>query len=78
MDLNLSSFNTKNVKDMSYMFCGCKKLNNLKISSAFNTKKVINFYAMFGEYENLEYLDLSFFETKNAKIMTAMFSRCYI
>jgi len=77
MDLNLSSFNTKNVKDMSYMFCGCKKLNNLKISSAFNTKKVINFYAMFGECENLEYLDLSFFETKNAKIMTAMFSRCY-
>jgi len=76
-DLNLSSFDTKNVNDMSYMFCGCKNLNKIKMSYTFITKKVVNFYGMFGECENIEYLDLSSFDTENANIMTGMFCRCY-
>ena len=62
---------------MSYIFCGCQNLNKIKMSYTFITKKVVNFYGMFGEYENIKYLDLSSFDTKNANIMTGMFCRCY-
>ena len=42
-DLDLSNFDTKNVKDMSEMFNCCYSLNNLELSS-FNLKNVIMFY----------------------------------
>ena len=76
-DLDLSSFDTNKVTDMSYMFCGCKDLTNLKFSSKFNTKSVTNFYGIFGVCENLEILDLSSFNTEKATIMTGFFCRCY-
>ena len=76
-DLDLSSFDTKNVNDMSYMFCGCKNLNNIKMSDTFTIKNVSNLYGMFGECENIEYLNLSSFDTENTNIMTGMFCRCY-
>ena len=37
--INLSSFNTTNVKDMSYMFYGCSSLQSIDLSS-FNTTDV--------------------------------------
>ena len=40
-DLNLSSFNTSAVTDMSAMFYGCEKLSKLDLSH-FDTKKVGN------------------------------------
>ena len=36
-NLDLSSFNTQNVNNMSYMFNNCKNITNLNLSS-FNTK----------------------------------------
>ena len=37
--LNLSNFNTNNVTDMSYMFCGCLDELKLKIKSQFKNFK---------------------------------------
>ena len=45
-NLNISSFNTKNVTDMSYMFYDCKNLINLDLSS-FNTKNIENVNGIF-------------------------------
>ena len=41
ISLNLSNFNTNNVKDMSYMFQLCSSLTSLNLSN-FNTFKVNN------------------------------------
>ena len=46
INLNLSSFNTKNVTDMSAMFQGCNKLNNLDLYS-FNTNIVTKITGIF-------------------------------
>ena len=40
-ELDLSNFNTNNVIDMSYMFCGCKSLRKINLSE-FNTENVTN------------------------------------
>jgi surface protein len=44
--LDVSGFNTENVKDMSGMFSGCSNLTNLDVSG-FNTEKVENMSGMF-------------------------------
>ena len=45
-DLDLSSFNTSNVTDMSYMFSDCRRLTNLDLSS-FDTSSVTTMGSMF-------------------------------
>ena len=44
--LNLSNFNTNNVKDMSYMFRNCSSLTSLNLSN-FNTNNVKDMNEMF-------------------------------
>ena len=39
-NINLSNFNTNNVKDMSFMFYECSSLTNINLSN-FNTINVI-------------------------------------
>ena len=52
-ELNLSSFNTNQVTDMSCMFDGCSGLKELNLSS-FNTNQVTNMSCMFSDsiYKN--------------------------
>ena len=73
--IDLSSFETKNVVNMSNMFYGCSKLANIDLSS-FNTKNVTNMSEMFKECNSLINLDLSSFNTQNITIMSSMFSFC--
>lgn len=47
--LNLSTWNTSNVKSMRFMFNDCKNLETIKFSKAFNTSKVTNMNYMFAE-----------------------------
>ena len=47
--LDLSSFDTKNVTNMSYMFCDCTSLNNLSSISKWNTKNVTDMSFMFSD-----------------------------
>ena len=44
--LNLSNFNTNNVKNMSAMFIGCSSLTSLNLSN-FNTNNVKNMRGIF-------------------------------
>ena len=51
-DLELSSFDTKNVTNMTGIFAGCKNLTDLDLSS-FNTENVTNMSYMFTGCHNL-------------------------
>ena len=73
--LDLSSFNTQNVTNMSYMFYKCNNLQSLDLSS-FNTQKVTNMSYMFYECKYLQNLDLSSFNTQNVTSMSDMFYKC--
>ena len=72
IDIDLSSFDTKNVTDMSHMFHGCSNLINLNLSS-FDTKNVTNMSWMFYDCSNLINLNLSSFDTKNVTDMRWIF-----
>ena len=74
-NLDLSSFNTSNVTDMSQMFYGCGNLTNLNLSS-FNTSNVTDMSQMFYSCKKLASLDLSMFDTANVNNMQAMFMGC--
>ena len=74
--VNISNFDTSNVTNMSYMFNKCKKLKEIKGFDKFNTYKVKGMYAMFQYCTELEYLNLSNFDTSNVNNMAFMFSQC--
>ncbi len=79
--LDLSSFDTSKVTDMSGMFSGCSSLTSLDLSS-FNTSNVTGMGGMFSGCSSLTSLDLSSFDTSNVKGtgyprgMSGMFSGC--
>ena len=58
-----------NVTDMSWMFNQCHKLKEIKGINNFNTIKVKNINSMFQRCNELEYLDLSNFNTFNVTDM---------
>ena len=59
--LDLSSFDTRNVEDMSAMFWNCTNLKTLNITN-FNTVEVRDMSAMFNGCKSLTSLDLSSFD----------------
>ena len=67
--------NTDNVKDMEWMFEGCKSLTTLDLSH-FNTSKVTSMYEMFYGCTGLTALDVSRFNTERVTDMTYMFYGC--
>ena len=73
--LDLSSFNTQNVTNMSRMFYGCISLSNLNLSS-FNTQNVTDMSWMFCKCNSLINLNLSSFNTQNVTDMSWMFYGC--
>ena len=75
IDIDLSSFDTKNVTNMSHMFRQCDNLTNINLSN-FDTKNVTNMAFMFGYLKNLKSLDLSSFDTKKVTNMYHMFIDC--
>ena len=71
--LDLSTFNTENVEDMSDMFVACDKLTTLNLST-FNTSKVTNMTEMFEDCKLLETLYLNgTFAINNGTTATYMF-----
>ena len=63
--LDLPNFDTSNVIDMRLMFNECYKLKEIKGIDKYITSKVTNMRAMFQECNELQYLDLSNFDTSN-------------
>ena len=73
--LDLSSFNTSKVTDMSEMFVESTALKSINLSG-FNTTNVTNMESMFADCESLTTLDLSSFNTSNVTNMKDMFRGC--
>ena len=74
--LDLSNFDTSKVNDMRLMFNECYKLKKIKGINKFNTIQVTNMIAIFQECKELEYLDLSNFDTSKVNDMGRMFNLC--
>ena len=70
--LDLSNFNTMNVTDMGWMFNECSSLKEIKGLNNFNTINVTNMGGMFQGCKELEYLDLSNFNTMNGRNVSRM------
>ena len=73
--IDLSSFNTNNVNNMSNMFSWCSSLEYIDLSS-FNTNNVNNMSNMFSWCFSLKSIDLSSFNTSNVNDMKGMFCGC--
>jgi len=73
--IDLSSFNTTNVKDMRCMFFECSSLKSIDLSS-FNTTNVFDMSYMFKGCSSLNSIDLSSFNTTNVNYMSYMFKGC--
>ena len=73
--LDLSDFNTANVRDMRGMFYDCDGLSSLDLRS-FSTDKVQNMSYMFWRCDSLKSMDLSSFDTTNVQDMRSMFEYC--
>ena len=74
-ELNLSSFNTKNVVNMKYMFAKNNTLISLNLSN-FNTINVENLEGLFYKCIGISKLNLKSFNTSSVTNMSLMFSGC--
>lgn len=72
LSIDLSSFNTENVANMSNMFSNLYSIKTLDVSH-FDTKNVIDMSHMFDGAQDLEVLDVSSFNTEKVEDMSAMF-----
>ena len=75
ISLDLSNFNTENVKDMNHMFFGCFSLREINLKN-FKTHNTTNMELMFCMCSSLEHLDVSSFKTQDVKSMNSMFEGC--
>ena len=73
--IDLSSFNTNDVNNMSEMFFGCSSLASIDLS-LFNTNNVKDMKGMFSYCSSLKSIDLSSFNTTNVNNMSNMFYSC--
>ena len=74
--LDLQGFNTKNVTDMSGMFCHNGSLKQIIFAEGFDTSNVTSMTSMFYGCKSLEQLDVSNFHTQNVTSMHGMFLGC--
>ena len=73
--LNLTHFNTSNVKVMDNMFANCYSIFSLNLTN-FDTSKLTFMENMFANCSNLTSLDLSNFNTASVNNMEKMFYNC--
>ena len=73
--LNLSSFNTSHVIDMSWMFYNCQQFTVFDIAN-FNTGVVIDMSGMFTKCSNLTLLNIENFDTSKVISVRYMFYNC--
>ena len=69
-------FNTTNIKDMSYLFSGCRSLKSIDIKH-FDTRNVVNMVRMFSGAYYLTSLKITNFNTEKVTYMTEMFYYLY-
>ena len=74
--LDLSSFDTSKVTDISDMFQNCYKLTSITFGNNFDTSNVTNMGGMFQYCSGLTSLNLSNFDTSAVTNMSNMFYNC--
>ena len=74
--LDLSSFNTLNVKNFESMFSGCTSLEIITFGDYFDTSNAFGMFGMFAGCASLTSLDLSGFDTSKVADMSWMFNGC--
>ena len=72
--LDLSSFDTSKVINMSHIFAECYSLENIIGVENLDTSKVTNFYAMFWNCSSITNLNLCSFSTESATDIGGMFA----
>ena len=72
IEIDLSKFNSANVRSLENMFYGCKNLKYIDISN-FDTSQVNTMASMFSGCSSLKYLDISNFVTSSGNDMQEMF-----
>ena len=65
VNLDLSNFNTYRVAAMDYMFYKCYKLKEIKGIYNFRISDMTGLYKMFDECNDLEYIDISKFNSNS-------------
>ena len=73
--VDLTNFETKNLKSTMGMFALCENLTELDVSN-FDTGNVVNMEGMFASCIGLTSLDVSGFDTSNVENMGSMFCNC--
>ena len=75
--LDISNFETTDIINMKGMFSNCNKLKKIKGIHNLKFIKLIDISGMFNKCTELEYLDLSNFNTSNVITMNCLFQECY-
>ena len=75
--LDLSNFDTSNVTNMAFLFNNCNNLKEIKGLDQFKTNKVTDIKSMFQSCYQLEYIDLSNFDTSSVENMEYIFDDCH-
>lgn len=73
-NLNITTFDTSNVTDMSMAFQSSKQIKNVVLN--FDTKKTTNMSTMFSSCDNLTNLDISNFSFESCYNISGIFSGC--
>ena len=73
--LNLSSFNTENATDMTFMFSEMDDITSINIEN-FNTSQVEKMYGMFGKSNRLTTIEVKDFDVSNVIESDKMFENC--
>ena len=74
--LDLSGWNTSEVKEISSMFYGCSSLQTLDVSG-WDTSKLKYMSSVFFNCKSLTQLDVSNWDTSNVTNMSSVFYHCY-
>ena len=75
INIDLSNFNTDNIKNMRGLFMECSSLINVNITNI-NTINVFDMGFLFSDCSSLVYIDLSTLNTQKVIYMESMFSDC--
>ena len=74
--IDLSNFDTSNITSMRSLFNSCSYLREIKGLIKLKTNNVSNMRCLFNLCKELQYLDLSNFDTSNVIDMSYMFNEC--
>ncbi len=74
--VNVTGWDTSNIKNMNMMFTNCRKLKTIIGLNTWNTSNVTKMNQMFMDCKMIDTLDLSDWDVRNVDNMNGMFQGC--